>query len=532
MLQGIQVFLFLAFACILGIGLVFLAALGAFYAARRSSWKHLKDLPGPNESVPLRWIVRQHRRIARITDLVPYQASTLETHIGFTNLFRKEGMYRFYVGPLPNVMIFKAELVEAVLTSQSTMSKSFDYTLLHSWLGDGLLTSSGTKWKQRRRLLTPSFHFRILDEYVAPMNEHARHMVQEIGRLTGKEEINLIPLSTSCTLGILLETIMGVEADKRDVCTRSYVSALKILSDQITLRSQTPWLLVDPIYYRTEHGKLYRRNVEVVHDFTRKVITERRKQLMSEKSASIQTKIDNNEFQKKKLSTFIDILIQQCIDSNTHLTDDDIREEVDTFMFEGHDTTQMAISWCLYLLGLYPKVQAKVHEELDEVLQKDLEKDVTMDDLKKLKYLDCVVKECQRLYPSVPFIGRTVTEEITLGGNVIPEGTNVGMIIFALHRDPDVFPKPEEFDPDRFLPENSACRHPFAFIPFSAGSRNCIGQRFALMEVKIVLAHILRSFSLRSLHQRDELMIFIDLVLSAAGGLKVSFFKRALSRTD
>ncbi|CAN7977802.1 unnamed protein product, partial [Ixodes persulcatus] len=187
------------------------------------------------------------------------------------------------------------------------------------------------------------------------------------------------------------------------------------LSDQITLRSQTPWLLVDPIYYRTEHGKLYRRNVEVVHDFTRKVITERRKQLMSEKSASIQTKIDNNEFQKKKLSTFIDILIQQCIDSNTHLTDDDIREEVDTFMFEGHDTTQMAISWCLYLLGLYPKVQAKVHEELDEVLQKDLEKDVTMDDLKKLKYLDCVVKECQRLYPSVPFIGRTVTEEITLG---------------------------------------------------------------------------------------------------------------------
>ncbi|XP_029850544.4 cytochrome P450 4V2 [Ixodes scapularis] len=440
-------------------------------------------------------------------------------------------MYRFYVGPLPNVMIFKAELVEAVLTSQSTMSKSFDYSLLHSWLGEGLLTSSGAKWKQRRRLLTPSFHFRILDEYVAPMNEHARHMVQEIGRHAETEEISLIPLSTSCTLGILLETIMGVEADKQDVSTRSYVGALKILSDQITLRSQTPWLLVDPIYYRTEYGKLYRRNVEVVHDFTRKVITERRKQLMSEKSPSIPTKIENNEFQKKKLLTFIDILIQQSMNSDAHLTDDDIREEVDTFMFEGHDTTQMAISWCLYLLGLYPKVQAKVHEELEEVLQGDLEKDVTMDDLKQLKYLDCVVKECQRLYPSVPFIGRTVTKDITLGGNVIPEGTNVGMIIFALHRDPDVFPKPEEFDPDRFLPENSGSRNPFAFIPFSAGSRNCIGQRFALMEVKIVLAHILRSFSLRSLHQRDELMIFIDLVLSPAGGLKAFFSKRGLSRT-
>ncbi|CAN7950786.1 unnamed protein product, partial [Ixodes pacificus] len=73
------------------------------------------------------------------------------------------------------------------------MSKSFDYSLLHSWLGDGLLTSSGAKWKQRRRLLTPSFHFRILDEYVAPMNEHARHMVQEIGKHTRTEEINLIP---------------------------------------------------------------------------------------------------------------------------------------------------------------------------------------------------------------------------------------------------------------------------------------------------------------------------------------------------
>ncbi|KAM7281900.1 cytochrome P450 4V2 [Ixodes scapularis] len=112
------------------------------------------------------------------------------------------------------------------------------------------------------------------------------------------------------------------------------------------------------------------------------------------------------------------------------------------------------------------------------------------------------------------------------GGHTIPEGTNIGLIIYVLHRDPDAFPRPEEFDPDRFLPENSASRHPFAFIPFSAGSRNCIGQKFASMEIKIILGHVLRSFSLQSVDPRDKLLMTVDTVLRTANGLKIKFIPR------
>lgn len=214
------------------------------------------------------------------------------------------------------------------------------------------------------------------------------------------------------------------------------------------------------------------------------------------------------------------------MDFDALLTDDDIREEVDTFMFEGHDTTGTAIAWCLYLIGLHLEVQKKLREELEEILGGESERNLTIEHLKKLKYMDCVIKECQRLYPSVPIIGRTATQEFNLGGNLIPKGTNFALFLYGLHRDPDVFQKPEEFDPDRFLPENVSTRHPFSFIPFAAGSRNCIGQKFASMEIKIVLSHVLRSFTLQSTEHRDKIMLSLDLVMRAAGGLRIKFIPR------
>lgn len=236
--------------------------------------------------------------------------------------------------------------------------------------------------------------------------------------------------------------------------------------------------------------------------------------------------IQEGIYRRKRLQTFLDILLRHSLDTDTSFSDDDIREEVDTFMFEGHDTTAVAISWSLYLIGLHQDHQAKVYEELSSVLGNDPQRQILIDDLKELKYLDCVIKECQRLYPSVPITGRESTEDFKLGDQVIPKGSTIDVFIYALHRDPEVFPDPERFDPSRFLPENSNKRHPYAFIPFSAGSRNCIGQRFAAMELKIIVATILRNFRVAALDHRDKLLVSSDLVLRAAGGLRLSFSHR------
>lgn len=149
-----------------------------------------------------------------------------------------------------------------------------------------------------------------------------------------------------------------------------------------------------------------------------------------------------------------------------------------------------------------------------------------MDDLKKLKYLDCVIKEALRLFPSVPFFARSLGEDCHINGFKVPKGANAIIITYALHRDPRYFPEPEEFRPERFLPENSVGRPPYAYVPFSAGLRNCIGQRFALMEEKVIMASILRNFNVEACQKREDLRPLGELILRPENGIVIKLEKR------
>lgn len=193
-------------------------------------------------------------------------------------------------------------------------------------------------------------------------------------------------------------------------------------------------------------------------------------------------------------------------------------------MFEGHDTTSAGISWALHLLGNHPQEQEKVVKEICEVLGESHE--VNFEHLGKLKYLECVIKESLRLQPSVPMYARVLGEDQMFENYNIPKGTQVIINPYLIHRDPAYWPEPELFKPERFLPVNSANRHPFAFVPFSAGSRNCIGQRFALMEEKTVLANILRNFKIKSSKRRDQLGFKTELILRPIDGIFASLDPR------
>lgn len=171
---------------------------------------------------------------------------------------------------------------------------------------------------------------------------------------------------------------------------------------------------------------------------------------------------------KKKRLAFLDLLIEASKDGQV-LSTDDIREEVDTFMFEGHDTTSAAISWTLFLIGSDPVIQQKVIDELDAIMDGDRTRSPTMKELLDMRYLECCIKEALRLYPSVPLIARHIREEVTIENYTIPVGTTAMIVTYMLHRNPEIYPKPEQFNPDRFLPENCRGRHPYAYIPFSAG---------------------------------------------------------------
>ncbi|XP_054984130.1 cytochrome P450 4V2-like [Sorex araneus] len=411
-------------------------------------------------------------------------------------------------------------IVETILCSSKQIDKSYLYKFLEPWLGLGLLTSTGNKWRSRRKMLTSTFHFTILEDFLDIMNEQANVLVNKLEKHADKEKFNCFFDITLCALDIICETAMGKKIGAQINDDSEYVRAVYRMSDLILQRMKRPYFWPDILFFMFTQGWEYKRTLKILHDFTNNVITERAKAMQRDEEC----RTDSNNFPKKQ-RVFLDLLLKVTDDEGNKLSHEDIQEEVDTFMFEGHDTTATAINWSLYLLGHHPEVQKKVDQELEEVFGKS-HRPVTVEDLRRLKYLECVIKETLRLFPSVPLFGRQLNEDCVIGGCKILKGSEIIIAPYALHRNPEYFPDPEEFKPERFFPENSQGRHPYAYVPFSAGPRNCIGQKFAMMEVKTVLSWILRHFWIESTQKREELGLTAELILRPANGIWIKLKRR------
>lgn len=234
----------------------------------------------------------------------------------------------------------------------------------------------------------------------------------------------------------------------------------------------------------------------------------------------------DDDFGARKKLALLDILLGATIDGKP-LSDDDIREEVDTFTFAGHDTSASALTFILYNIAKYPDIQKRMYEEIVEVVGPD-SIELTLHTLNELRYLDLVIKESLRMFPPVPMIARHATERAEIEGTTIPVGTIVGVDIFEMHRDSDYFEDAETFNPDRFdVVRETGKSNPFTYIPFSAGNRNCIGQKFAQYEIKTAVTKILQAFTLELLTPDFEPALKAEIVLKPAGPLPIRFIQRA-----
>ncbi|XP_045904160.1 cytochrome P450 4V2 [Micropterus dolomieu] len=437
----------------------------------------------------------------------------------YTREFRDAPLLKLWIGPIPFVVLFHAETVETVLTNPVHMEKAYAYKFLHPWLGTGLLTSTGPKWRQRRKMLTPTFHFSILTDFLEVMNEQAEILVEKLEKQAGEGQFNCFNHITLCALDIICETAMGKKIYAQSNSDSIYVKSVYKMSDILSRRQRTPWFWSDFVYNYFGDGREHDKILEILHSFTYNVIRER-----AEKISYTESESDSDHGAKKR-HAFLDMLLKTTDEDGNRMSHQDIQEEVDTFMFRGHDTTAASMNWALHLLGSHPEVHSKVQQELQEVFGTS-DRHVTTEDLKKLKYLECTIKEALRLFPSVPFFARSIGEDCHINGFKVPKGANAIVITYALHRDPRYYPEPEEFRPERFLPENSVGRPPYAYIPFSAGLRNCIGQRFALMEEKVILASILRKFNVEACQKREDLQPLGELILRPEKGIWIKLEKR------
>lgn len=422
----------------------------------------------------------------------------------------------WFLGPFYHlVRIFHPDYVKPLLTAPGgiTVKDELIYGHLRPWLGHSVLISNGEEWRRRRRLLTPAFHFDILKNYISVFNSSAAAMHEKWRGLVagGRRDIELFEHVSLMTLDSLLKCAFSYDSN----CQQSnseYVSAIVDLSDLIIDRRQRLLHHWDWIYWQSEQGKRFLKAVNIVHSFTRDVVQKRR--------AFLCRQGQTHSPGPHKGRDFLDIILLAKDEGGEGLTDEEIQAETNTFMFAGHDTTASAICWTLYNLARHPNHQDKCRQEVMDLMKERSENVIQWEDLSGLSFTTMCIREALRLHSPVQAVTRKYTQDVELpGGRAVPKGAICLVSIYGTHHNPEVWVNPHEFDPLRFEPKNQDGRHPHAFIPFSSGPRNCIGQKFALVELQVVVALTLLRFRLSVGRCSREVRRLPQLVLRAEGGL-------------
>ncbi|KFB40893.1 AGAP002417-PA-like protein [Anopheles sinensis] len=404
--------------------------------------------------------------------------------------------------------------IEQIISSNQFNRKSLDYETLQEWLGNGILLDHGSSWFANRRALTGAFHFKILDSYVPVFEEQADVLVRNLLASCGKP-VDIFALAKLYTLDVILETSMGVRC-RAQLEDSDYVRAVSNLSRITFWRMYNAMGYSDWTFRLTKHYKTYQEALRINREFTTSVIKERRAEVLAGKGVE-----SSPEDQKRRLS-LLDILLRSDL-TGRQFTDHEVYSQVNNFMFAGHDTTSSAITFILYACAKFPEVQQRVYEEICSAVPHD--QPLTQQHINELKYLDLVIKESLRMFPPVPYFSRTVERNTTFNGIELAKGTAITFGAYMMHNNPEYFPEPHLFRPERFE-DGATKRHPFVYIPFSAGSRNCIGQKFALNELKTVLSKTLRCCKVELPDPNFVPKMRLELILKPADGMPLRFVPR------
>lgn len=349
--------------------------------------------------------------------------------------------------------------------------KSEAYKVLAIFLGNGLLTSEGDFWRRQRKLTQPAFYKQRLAMMVEMMNEEVAIAVERWKSQEG-EVLDITEEMLNLTLKIVTKALFSTDVKHRLEGISESLNDIMHFADS-TLKS----FIRLPLTVPTPRNLRFKRAVEKVEVVIYGIIEGRRAEI--KQNADV------------RYDDLLDMLIHtRDEETGETMTDRQVRDEVTTIFMAGHETTANALSWALYLLSKHADVLQKLREEVETVLGQ--EGMPTFENIRELKYTLQVVQEVMRLYPPAWIMGRKALGQDELSGYPIEVGTYLLLPIYLLHRDPKYWQKPAEFYPDHFLPENTKARPTYSYIPFGGGPRMCVGNNFALMEMQIVLALLVR----------------------------------------
>lgn len=451
----------------------------------------------------------------------------------------------------PCLVVLDKGIIRTILTAQYGKDKVRFYKvirMLSDILGDGLVTLQGEDWMRHRRMLHPSFNTNFLrealNEAVPPkVNRFVQCWERASAESAEDREIDLNSHLSSLTLDIIgdvafshsFKALDAVEQWSRLATNRQHANVdgdnkpddelAKITDPFITyLHKAIKINLISSILSLSGLASLsryvnphVRRNRYFLDQAVDRVVADARKE-------------------NTKTTSILHLLLhakdpeQKGDQSKATLSDTELRDEVKTFIIAGHETTSTWLYWALYALSIYPEVQNRVHENVVKHAPSTVP-EILMEHVDKMDYMNAFLLEVLRMYPPVGFFTRVNSEEEDFGnGLIVPAGTRIAICPHLMHRHPKYWDDPEDFKPERWLneTEEEAERRRFAFIPFSAGGRGCIGQQFATMEAKLILASLVRAFrvAIASSQRMTEFKLTTSITAKTKPLLKICVKKR------
>jgi len=412
---------------------------------------------------------RTKRNGSRLFDLLAFRRDPLKF---LTRIAREHGdIVHFRMGPQHVLMLNHPDLIKDVLVTRADhFHKGRTLQRAKRLLGEGLLTSEGEHHRRQRRLAQPAFHRKRVESYGAVMVDYA---ALTASRWHDGETLDITHEMMRLTLSIVGKTLFDTEVESEaDEVGGALTQILELF--QMLLLPYSEYLEKLPLPANRRFLRARAKLDAVIY----RIINERRA-----------SGTDRGDL----LSMLL--LAQDEEGDMGGMTDEQLRDEALTIFLAGHETTANALSWTWYLLSQNPEAEARLHAELDAVLQDG--RLPTVEDLPGLRYTEMVLAESMRLYPPAWVVGRLAIKDYAVGDYVAEPGTLILISQYVMHRDSRFFPEPLRFDPERFAPEAKEARPAYAYFPFGGGARRCIGEGFAWMEGTLLIAAIARRWRMR-----------------------------------
>ncbi|KAA6439114.1 cytochrome P450 [Dyadobacter flavalbus] len=364
--------------------------------------------------------------------------------------------------------------------------------MLYPVLGNGLVTSDGDFWLRQRRLVQPAFHRERLQELFLTMGVLTSRFLDEMEIFRGKDAIDIDASMMGIAADIALKTLFGNMTTEDKAKIYEQVSRTQ---KYLVTRVRRPYRI--PLMALNGEDRQFRTDLDYFNKLVFDFIHDRR-------------------ISGEKPNDLLQLLLDSTDeDTGEQMNDQQIRDEAITMFAAGHETSATGLSWILWELSRQPAIVEKLRKEA-EIFQ-----DVpTFEQLMIMPYTRQVVEEGLRLYPPAWTMTREAISDTEIEGYQLEKGTSVFLSVFELHRNPDIWNNPLTFDPENFSPENVRNRPKFNYLPFGAGPRICIGQQFALMEMQLILAAVVKRFTFEN-DPSHPVGMLPQIVLKSTSGIRL-----------